>query len=369
MSPSKKASLVPPNIEELNPYIPGKTIAEVVDTYQPEQISKLASNENRLGYSPKVNQAVENAVKTINDYPDPLSKELRKAIAKRNKVEPSNVIVGSGSESLLSILCRTFFQNKQNIITADVTFIGMFVQAKIRGVKLKKIPVTKDYRFDVTAIANAIDEYTKMIYIANPNNPTGTYINTLEFEWLMKQIPEDIIVIMDEAYYEYANHVNDYPDVLSYDFKNVVVLRTFSKGYGLAGFRVGYGIGPVDLIGYMYKTKMAFEPGGIGQAAALAAFQDENFLDQSIKMVNEGREELYQFFEENDVDYVRSVSNFVLMVFKTEEEAIYLTEKMLEKGVILRRINAFGLPNCIRVTVGLKHQLAHFMNAYKQIYP
>lgn len=367
MKSLQKLPLVPANIQELKPYVPGKTIEEVVEAYYPEQISKLASNENRLGYSPKVNKAVENAVKIINNYPDPQSKELRKAIAKKLNVGIENLIVGSGSESLLSILCRTFFHNKQNIITADVTFIGMFVQAKIRGVKLKKIPVTKDYRFDVKAMVNAIDEKTKMIYIANPNNPTGTYINTSEFEWLMKQVPEDVIVIMDEAYYEFANQIEDYPDVLSYPFENVIVLRTFSKGYGLAGFRVGYGIGPENLIQYMYKTKMAFEPGGVGQAAALAAFQDGDFLEKSIEMVKDGREELYQFFEENNVEYVRSVSNFVMMVLPTEEEAIYLTEKMLEKGVILRRINAFGLPNCIRVTVGLSHQLAHFKSAYKQI--
>lgn len=367
MNLSKEKSLVPANIGELKPYVPGKTIAEVVEAYHPEQISKLASNENRLGYSPKVNKAVEAAVKVINDYPDPVSKELRKTIANRIKVELDNIIVGSGSESLLAILCRTFFHNKQNIITADVTFIGMFVQAKIRGVKLKKIPVTNEYRFDVKAIVNAIDENTKMIYIANPNNPTGTYINGREFEWMMKQVPEDIIVIMDEAYYEFANQVEDYPDVLGYDFKNVIVLRTFSKGYGLAGFRVGYGIGPKNLIEYMHKTKMAFEPGGLGQAAALAAYQDDEFLEKSIAMVKEGREDLYQFFEDNNIKFVRSVSNFVMMVLPTEEEAIYLTERMLEKGVILRRINAFGLPNCIRVTVGLKNQMEHFKNAFLQI--
>ncbi len=363
-----KTTLVPANIEELKPYVPGKTIAEVVELYQPEQISKLASNENRLGHSEKVIEAVEKAIKVINDYPDPVSKQLRKAIAERTGAGVENIIVGSGSESLLAILCRTFFHNKQNIITADVTFIGMFVQAKIRGVKVKKIPVTKEYKFDVKAMVNAIDEDTKMLYIANPNNPTGTYINTSEFEWLMEQVPDDVIVVMDEAYYEFANHISDYPDVLSYNFSNVIVLRTFSKGYGLAGFRVGYGIGEEKLISYMYKTKLAFEPGGVGQAAALAAFEDQEFLEKSRAMVQEGKETLYNFFEENSVEYVPSVSNFVLMVLPTEEEAIFVTEKMLEKGVILRRINAFGLPNCIRVTIGLSHQMEHFKKAFKEVY-
>lgn len=368
MKSSKKIALVPANIEELKPYVAGKTIAEVVEAYQPEKISKLASNENRFGHSEKVNLAVEDALKVIHDYPDPLSKQLRKVISERVGVDKENIIVGSGSESLLAILCRTFFHDKQNIITADVTFIGMYIQAKIRGVKTKKIPVTKDYRFDVKAMANAIDENTKMIYIANPNNPTGTYINTQEFEWFMKQVPENVLVIMDEAYYEFANQVEDYPDVLSYKFENVIVLRTFSKGYGLAGFRVGYGIAPKIMIDYMLKTKLTFEPGAVGQAAALAAFEDQEFLDRSRAMVNEGKEELYQFFDENKIDYVRSIANFIMMVLPTEEEAINFTNKMLEQGVILRRINAFGLPNCVRITVGSKEEIDHFKRTCRQIY-
>lgn len=364
---SQNNTLVPANIEELKPYVAGKTIAEVKEAYQPNMISKLASNENRLGHSDKVTEAVQDAVKIIHDYPDPLSKKLRTAIASRIGVKDENIIVGSGSESLLAILCRTFFHNKQNIITSDVTFIGIYVQAKIRGVRTKKIPVTKDYRFDVKSMVNAIDEDTKMIYIANPNNPTGTYINTEEFEWLIKNVPDDVLIIMDEAYYEFAHQVADYPDVLSYKQSNVITLRTFSKGYGLAGFRVGYGIGEKVLIDYMLKTKLAFEPGGVGQAAALAAFQDDEFLENSKKMVQEGKEELYAFFEEHNVRYIPSVTNFVMIVMPTEEEAISFTEKMLENGVILRRINAFGLPNCVRITIGTQKEIAHFKSVFELI--
>ena len=365
-SPASKP-IVPANIEQLKPYVAGKTIAEVVEAYHPEQISKLASNENRLGHSKTVEKAVEEAIKVIHDYPDPISKKLRSAISERLGVQPENIIVGSGSESLLGILCKTFFLNKQNIITADVTFIGIYVQAQIRGVKIKKIPVTKDYRFDVKAMVNAIDEDTRMLYIANPNNPTGTYITKDEFEWLMANVPEDVLVIMDEAYYEFAHHVDDYPDVLSYDFKNVITLRTFSKGYGLAGFRVGYGIADKTLIDYMLKTKLAFEPGGLGQAAALAAYKDGEFLEQSREVVQKGKQELYHFFDEQKVRYIPSIANFVMMVFDNDEGAISFTQKMLEEGVILRRINAFGLPNCVRVTIGLPKEIEHFKRAFLKV--
>lgn len=367
MSSNKGIKLVPANIDELKPYVPGKTIAEVVEAYHPEKISKLASNENRLGHSSKVDEAVNEALKRVHDYPDPVANTLKASISKKTGTGTDRIIIASGSESLLAILCRTFFQNKENLVTADATFIGMFVQAKIRGVHMKQIPVTKDFRFDVKAMVNAIDEHTKMIYIANPNNPTGTYITTQEYEWMMNQVPEDILVIMDEAYYEFANTIDDYPDVLSYDHPNVIVLRTFSKAYGLAGFRIGYGIAREEIIQYMLKTKLTFEPGTLAQAAALAAFDDEAFLSESRNVVSSGKERLYSFFDEQGIKYVRSAANFVMICLDTEEEAVYITQKMLERGVILRRINAFGLPNCIRVTLGLPHELDHFERSLLEV--
>ena len=367
MSSNKGRKLVPANIDELKPYVPGKTIAEVVEAYHPAKISKLASNENRLGHSSKVDEAVNEALKTVSDYPDPVANKLKASISEKTGIGSKRIMVASGSESLLAILCRTFFQNKENLITADATFIGMFVQAKIRGVHMKQIPVTKDYRFDVKAMVNAIDGHTKMIYIANPNNPTGTYITKEEYEWMMEQVPEDVLVIMDEAYFEFTDTVSDYPDVLSYDHKNVIVLRTFSKAYGLAGFRIGYAIAREEIIQYMLKTKLTFEPGALAQAAALAAFDDEAFLNESRNVVRSGKERLYKFFDEQNIKYVRSAANFVMICLDTEEEAIYITQKMLEKGVILRRINAFGLPNCIRITIGLSHELDHFEQSFLEV--
>jgi histidinol-phosphate aminotransferase len=363
-----KRALVPENIQNLKAYVAGKTIAEVVKEYKPERIAKLASNENRLGFSPKVMDAIQAAVKNVQDYPDPASLELRAAIAERNNVKPENVLVAAGSESIISILCRTFFLNKENAITADATFVGFYVQAGVRGIHLKKIPITDDYRYDVKAIAAAIDERTKMIYIANPNNPTGTYINKEEYEWLMERVPDDVLVIADEAYFEFAHHIDDYPKALEYGHDNVIVLRTFSKAYGLAGFRVGYAIADEEIILQMTKTKLTFEPTTLGQAAAFAAYYDENFLKASIDLVERSRARLYEFFDEHEVPYVHSVSNSVMMVLQSEEAAINFTQEMLKLGVILRRLPAFGLPHCVRITVGTEQEMEHFEHCFKKVY-
>jgi histidinol-phosphate aminotransferase len=364
---SRYKPLVPTNIEHLKPYVAGKTIAEVVEQYHPAKIAKLASNENRLGCSSAVAGAVQSALATIHDYPDPIARKLRAEIARKNGVKPAQVMLASGSESILSILCRTFFLNHENAVTADATFVGFFVQAGVRGVELKKVPVTEDYKFDVDGMLAAIDENTKMVYLANPNNPTGTYLNKPEYQKLVSGIPESVILIADEAYFEYAKDVDDYPHALDYFNSNVIILRTFSKAYGLAGFRIGYCIAEEHLITEMLKTKLTFEPTACAQAAALAAYGDEQHLSNSVDVVMKGRERLYTFFDEHDIRYAPSISNSVMMICENEDEAISFTQKMLEEGVILRRINAFGLPNCVRITIGLEDEMDHFEESFKKV--
>jgi histidinol-phosphate aminotransferase len=367
MADSRDRPLVPYNIRDLSPYVAGKTIAEVEAEYQPPQISKLASNENRLGCSPNVEPEVIKAMQEIQDYPDPAARQLRNVLADIKNVAPENILVAAGSESVISILCRTFFLNHEEAITADATFVGFFVQANVRGVSITKIPVTDDYRFDLDAMADAISERTKMVYIANPNNPTGTYVTDTEFKRFMRRVPDDVLVIMDEAYYEYAREISDYPDSLNYDYDNVITLRTFSKAYGLAGFRVGYAIASEEIIANMMKTKLTFEPTTPAQAAALAALGDQKFLKKTTDTVEQGRKRLYTFFEEHDISYVPSISNSVLMVLPDEQKAIDFTQAMLEEGVILRRTDAFGLPNCIRITVGRKKEMDHFEHSFEKV--
>lgn len=361
--------LVPQNIRDLKAYVAGKTIAEVKEEYGLSRVSKLASNENRLGCSPAVRSAILEALQEIQDYPDPISRQLRAALAERNGVSSDNVMVAAGSESVIGNLCRTFFSNTDNAITADATFVGFFVQANIRGISVKKVPVTKGYGFDLDAMAEMISDQTKMIYIANPNNPTGTYITKAEFEAFMNKVPEHVLVIMDEAYFEYARNIEDYPNSVDYSFDNVLTLRTFSKAYGLAGFRIGYCIGAVQLIQYMMKTKLTFEPTTLAQAAALSALNDKEFLNQSINVVEAGRDRLYRFFEERDVYYISSAANSVMMVLPDQEKAARFTQDMLEQGVILRHLPAFGVPEGVRITIGTGQEMDHFEQSFDKCYP
>ncbi len=358
---------VPERIHNLKPYVAGKTIAEVKKEFNVKQISKLASNENRLGCSPDVKKAILEVMKQVQDYPDPVSRDLRAEISRRNSVNESEVMVAAGSESILSILCRSLTGIDSNIVTANATFVGIYVQAGVMGCTVKRVPVTKEFGFDSEKMLEAIDENTRMIYLANPNNPTGTYLNKAEYSSLVRQVPEHVLIVTDEAYFEYAKDVDDYPSALDYRKENVIVTRTFSKGYGLAGFRIGYAIGDSALIEQLMKCKLTFEPTTLAQAAALAAIRDEIFLKKSIDIVEHEREKLYRFFLSNQTKFVKSISNSVMIVFDTEEEASVFTRKMLENGVILRRLNAFGLPNCVRITIGTAREMDHFKEIFLRI--
>ena len=368
MPEKRNRSRVPRYIRDLTPYQAGKTIAEVKEAYDPPRISKLASNENRLGCSPKVQAAIYGAFEEIQDYPDPLARALRAKIAGENRVAPENIIVAGGSESIIAILCRTFFSDGDELLTADATFVGIYVHAGVQQIDLRKIPLTSDYRFDLEAMAGSVSDRTKMIYIANPNNPTGTYVTKNEFKTFLGNLPEDVLVVMDEAYFEYASEVPDYPHALDFSFPNLLVLRTFSKAYGLAGLRVGYAVGPEELIRHMMKTKLAFEPTTMAQAAALAALEDPQFLNKSRKMVDESRKRLYRFLDSRGVSYVRTVSNAVLMLLASADEASAFTQSMLEQGVILRQAQAFGIPRGVRVTLGTDHEMEHFEQSFEKTF-
>jgi histidinol-phosphate aminotransferase len=358
---------LPGNIKKLQPYIAGKTISEVQQLYHPPRISKLASNENRLGCSPLVKEAVLKALNNIHDYPDPYALKLRQELALRNRVDENQILLAAGSESLISILFRTFFKNHEHAVTADATFVGFFVQAGVRGIELKKVPVTKEYTFDVDGILSAVNSETKMVYIANPDNPTGTYLNRKKYQHLLSRLPEDVLLIADEAYFEYAKQISDYPSAIHNRPENVIILRTFSKAFGLAGFRIGYAIADETLIREMAKTKLTFEPTATAQAAALAALEDEEFIKKSVATVEKGKERLYAFFENQRVKYIRSAANSVLMILESEPQAIRFTENMMKQGVILRRVNAFGLPNAVRVTIGTDADMQHFESAFLNV--
>lgn len=356
--------LIPRHIRELQPYVAGKTLKEVIDEYNPPRISKLASNENRLGASPGAIEAATASFSSVMNYPDPTAGALRDRIAQKLNVKRENVIAASGSEGVMSLVMRAFFHDHEEALTAAATFIGFVVLVNARGVRLRQVPLTADYRFNLPAIADAITPETKIIYLANPNNPTGTYFTRAEFEAFMARVPSHVLVLLDEAYVEYTEGLDDFPDSLQYRLDNVITLRTFSKAYGLAGLRVGYGIGQEDLIANLIKVKLPFEPSAPAQAAALAAIDDDDFLKRSLDIVSSGKERLYRFLADQGMPYVKSVANSVMIIFDHEKDAIDYTDSMLRQGVVLRRLPAFGLPNCVRITIGLPEEMRHFEESH-----
>lgn len=343
--------LVPKHIKELSPYIAGKPISEIQRELKLNRIVKLDSNENPLGPSPNTIASVLQVFNECHRYPDPNGYELRSKLAQRFDLKLDNVILGAGSEGIMSTIMRTFLRPDDEIIGARNSFIGFRVLASASGVHTNWIPM-QDYHYDLSAMAGAINEYTKIIYLANPDNPTGTYFSVDEFDAFMTKIPTRVLVLLDEAYFEYANGLHDYPDSMHYRYDNVITLRTFSKAYGLAGFRVGYGFAHQDLIGNLLKVKLPFEPSAPAQLAALAAMDDEEHLQLTLNTYKTEVELVKQAFQKLGLRFIPSVANFITIVFDDPTEAQKFTAAMLKRGLVLRHLTGFGLPECVRITIG-----------------
>lgn len=346
--------LVPPYVSELVPYQPGRSADEIRREFSVEHVTKLASNENPLGPSPLAVQRMLKCADELHLYPDGGLK-LRRMLAERYRVKLANVVVGSGSEAIMANVIRTFLCDDEEVLTAQGTFIGFYVLARSRGVKLVTVPL-KDYRFDLDAMAAAITPKTKIIYLANPNNPTGTIFTRVEFERFMERVPERTVVILDEAYFEYAKSNPDYPDSMQYRLDNVITLRTFSKCYGLAGIRIGYGFAHEELCENVRKVKLPFEPSVMAEAAGLGALDDHDFLTRTLETNRAGKLYLEARFSELGIRWIPTEANFYLCDFESEEEALATYRALLMRGVIVRPLGAFGLPSALRITVGTEEQ-------------
>tara|TARA_Y100000590_G_C15729395_1_gene1016419 strand:+ start:2122 stop:3216 length:1095 start_codon:yes stop_codon:yes gene_type:complete len=351
--------LVPRHIQELESYKPGRNIAEVKKELGNRHIIKLASNENPYGPSPKALLAIKERLEDVFRYPDVAAIELREKLAERFKITLDNVTVGAGSEGVMSAIMRTFLRAGDEIIAADNSFIGFRVLANASGIRTNWVPL-HHFHHNLPAMSAHINDYTKIIYLANPDNPTGTYFTKEEFNFFMEQVPDRVLVILDEAYFEYASHLDDYPDSMHYRYDNVITLRTFSKAYGLAGLRVGYGFAHADLINNLNKVKLPFEPSALAQVGAIAALDDDAYVDNTIASCHFGLQEISTVFKEMDMDYIPSAANFITLVFKELESAEEFTKSMLENGVILRHLSGWGLSNCVRITIGTEEE-NHFM--------
>jgi len=261
------------------------------------------------------------------------------------------VIAGSGSEGIMSNIIRAFLCDDDEVLTTEAAFIGFQVLAKSRGVTYRTVPY-KDWRYDLPALAAAINAHTKIVYLANPNNPTGTIFTRHEFDEFYKHVPERVLIILDEAYFEYAKDNPRYPDSMHYRYDNVITLRTFSKIYGLAGARIGYGFAHEELIANLLKVKLPFEPSTLAQAAGIAALGDKAFLHRSLELNARGVRMLTKSLREMGLRVIPSEANFVMMELADAGQAGRMVEDLLVQGVIVRPLKAFGLPQCIRISTG-----------------
>lgn len=345
---------VPSHIASLKPYQPGKSAAEIEREYGVAGAIKLASNENPLGASPKALEAIVASLGTLPEYPN-AGWDLRHLLADRFVIRPENVICGSGSESIISTAMKTFLDVNDEMITSEGTFVGFQVLAHASGRKTHYTPL-RNYRFDLDAMATRINERTKIIYVANPNNPTGTAVSTNELERFMERVPESVLVLLDEAYFEYAEGWPDFPDSMHYRWDNVLTLRTFSKAYGLAGIRIGYGMAHSDIIGKLMKVKLPFEPSTPAAAAGVAALGDEEFLHQTVDLNRESLRYFHEEFDRLGLRFAPSLANFVMIDFRDTETAMRIYTGLIKRGIITRPLGPFGLPHCLRISTGTMEQ-------------
>jgi len=363
---------IPEHIQKLSPYTPGTSIKTVREKHGISDIVKLASNENPLGASPLAVEALKNIIADdVSVYPDG-GVSLGTALAEKFSVQPEEVITYNGSDALLHLMMRCFTVPGDTIVSSHGTFVGYYVATSIANLNCVSVPLTSDYRFDIEGIIKAIDETTRIVYIANANNPTGTYINQAEFEQLLNAVPDTVLLIMDEAYFEYTEILaEDYPNSLLHRRPNMITLRTFSKAYGLASLRVGYAIGPADLIQVMAKSKLTFDPGTLSQIAAIAALDDHAFVQSTIELNKRGLDLFQSSFKSQGWTISPSVANFSMIDCGSEQKAIDLTYELEKRGIIVRRLPGFKLTHSVRISTGTdeaNHRVIEIMSELSQYF-
>lgn len=366
----KLSGLLRPEVRHFEPYLPGKPIEEVQRELGLKKIVKLASNENALGTSKKVIAALKRDHRELFRYPEGSGTLLRQALAKHWSVQPSEVILGAGSDELIELLGKTFFNREDEIIVSDHAFIRYKMAGDLMGCKTVTVPM-KDGKHDLIAMAEKIGPNTKAIFIANPNNPTGTYVNDQEVRQLFAKLPKGNLpfVIFDEAYYEFARSLaSDYPESLDYFRKDprVIVLRTFSKIYGLAGMRVGYGIADKEIVGALDRVRPPFNVSSIAQSAARVALTDPSHVKKSIAVVRKGMVYLTGELKKLGLKFFPSAGNFLLIDVSPRSGRDFF-RRLLERGVIVRAMDEYGFPNHVRVTIGLPEENQFFIRQLRAV--
>jgi histidinol-phosphate aminotransferase len=364
------SQLVPEHVRHLGGYAAGKSRRQAQQESSVDCI-KLASNENPFGPSPKALQAVQAVLGESNFYPDNDVSELRQKLAEYHDVSSDNIVPSAGSSALLGIIARTLLSPGLNAITSERSFIVYPIATQAAGGTLIQVPM-RDNGFDLDAIAAAVDRNTRIVYLSNPNNPTATIVTAGEIDEFLDRLPDHVITILDEAYYDFAQYFAslrgvDYSHALDYvkQGRKVVVLRTFSKAHGLAGLRVGYGIGPAGLMSYFARMRTTFSVSSVGQAAAIAALDDAAHLEKARRNNAEQSQLLINELNELGYNIAPTWANFLYC--ELGEDAAVVANQMQAEGVIVRPLTAWGDPAAMRVTIGTPEQNQLFLRAFKAV--
>jgi histidinol-phosphate aminotransferase len=364
------SQFVPDHVRSLSGYTPGKSLRQAQQESHVNCI-KMASNENPYGPSPMAVKAMQVVLAESNFYPDNDAIELRQRLAEHHNVQPEQIVPTAGSTALLGIVARTLLSPGLNAITSERSFIVYPIATQAAGGQLIQVPMRSD-GFDLNAIAAAIDQHTRIIYISNPNNPTGTLVPAPELDRFIDKVPEHVIVILDEAYFDFAQSFaisrgvdcSHALDCVNQDRK-VVVLRTFSKAHGLAGVRVGYGIGPVKLMSYFARMRTTFSVSAVAQAAALAALDDDAHTQKTLENNSEQAERLRAGIAELGYHPIPTWANFLYC--ELGDDAAAVAKRLQAEGVIVRPLAPWGAPTAIRITIGTPEQNGIFLNAFKKV--
>lgn len=367
VAPTPKLPEVAKYIRDCATYQPGKPIEELERELGIKDIIKLASNENPLGPSPKAKIGIQKALDELHLYPDAVHFRLREALAARLGVDIEEVFVGNGSEEIFSLLIRSYCRPGDNTVSCGAAFLAYRVCSQVHGVEYREPDLDKNPEKELEAMLALVDEKTKIVFIPNPNNPTGTYLNrTLLTKALDQLAKRNVIVLLDYAYKEYAR-AKDLPDPMEAykKYSNIIVTRTFSKIYGLGGLRVGYGIAHPDLLLAMRKVKMPFNVSNLGMAGALAALEDEAHLQKSIEVNHEGLAFLEKEFARLGLDFWPTQGNFFLVEMPKDPKFIF--EELLKMGVIVRPVAGYGLKKQLRFTVGTSQENQRLMKSLEKV--
>jgi histidinol-phosphate aminotransferase len=342
-------------LDSLVPYQPGKPIEETKREFQLHEVYKLASNENALGISPKAKAAILKATDNLFRYPDPSSFDLTKKFAELLKVNPNDLLFCNGSDEGIDLLIRVFCDPGDKVLTSQFAFAAYGVRAGASRKGISYVPATKDLKIDLAQFKKHWTPEHKLIFLPNPNNPTGSYFTKAEFDDFLKDFGnrEDVMIVLDEAYTEFVR-AKDYPQGLEYykKYSNIILLRTLSKVYGLAGLRIGYIVAKAEYLTYLHRVRTPFNINYLAQEAALAAIDDHDYIRASQDLVWNGLDYFYNELNKLEIKTYPSEANFVL--FDCAEPAAPIAQELLKKGIILRPLQPYGLPNHLRMSVGLK---------------